>query len=121
MTMALDKMVKVIQLLAERTEAGKIQWEETEASGAFQAAFATYSVRLSKRPSRDRDEADDIVLQIVNDDGTVVEEVSDVDMHARMENAYRTMKAIYDVARRTALGVEQALDALIGDLEHVGE
>jgi hypothetical protein len=60
-----------------------------------------------------------LVLQIYDENGALVEEVSDLEFN---ENDFVTapftfMNEIYTQARRTAMGVEQALDSLLKDLD----
>ena len=67
-------------------------------------------------------DADDVFFQIVNASGNVIDsfkdwEAADKDLPQEVRDAwYKKMNDLYLNARRTALGVEQALDKLIAEL-----
>jgi hypothetical protein len=114
-----EKILKIIQRLDAKTQAGKIQWEKTGRSNVFQTAFPNYIVKLASTRDRDDPENEDIIVSIVDESGVVLESASDVDIKQAFPaiEAYKIMKGLYDTARREALGVEAALDSLLGELE----
>jgi hypothetical protein len=113
-----EKLLKLFQRLHAKTKAGEIKWEQTSRSDVFQTAFPNYVVKLSARPS-DSGEAFDYFVSIVNENGVVLETASDIDISKAFPavEAYKTMRELYDMARREALGVNAALDSLLGELE----
>ncbi|HEX7004970.1 MAG TPA: hypothetical protein VF168_12365 [Trueperaceae bacterium] len=118
----MDKAILLIRHLVEKTGTSAIQWEETESEGEFQASFSSaYSVRIETRESLSAEDTVDYVVSIFNADGKLVEELSDVDVASAYQRAYNAsafegMRAMYEAARRQAMGVDEALDALISDL-----
>ena len=113
--MSYPKIAKLVEVLLSQTENGLLQWESTEKSEMFQASFPRYSVRLSIRYVSDIDI--DYVLQILNEFGDIVEEVSDPDLKDVLESAYKKMRVLHEAARRSAMGVESALDEILSFLE----
>ena len=113
-----DKLWTLVQKLNERTIAGQVNWERTAEEGVYQASFPNYSVRLFTRERRGER---DYIIQIVDQDGTVVEDSSDVDL-ARVSglglpDTFDFMRGLYNIARRKAMGVDQALDTLMEILD----
>ncbi len=113
--MAYDKRTALVLRVCQSTDRNEISWQETEAEGVFQADFPDYSIRVSKR-SVSRGEAPDIILAILDSEGTILDEVSDdeVSEDIGVQKAYPMMLDLYETARRIALGVEKALDDLLG-------
>ena len=111
---------------------GKLEWEVTATSGVYQASFANYSINISKQQSQEPhapEEAEDIRISVLDDEGTELESFLDVDLPSAMfeefaepeTNAYRIMSDTYDSARRYALGSEKAIDEIILDLGDEGD
>src|SRR6266446_8415429 len=118
--MADDKLIKLIELLAKRSDQGKVRWEKTLDDGVFQAAFSEgFSMRISERPSETEPEGTDVVVTLYNEEGEVIERFSDADFGGAKifgKHPYQTMKEIYTTARRTAMGAAKAIDTIIGEL-----
>jgi hypothetical protein len=113
--MSYPKIAKLIDVLLTQTEQGTLKWAQTETSDMFQASFPRYSVRLYVQQSNPIEV--DYVLQILNDIGEIVEEVSDPDLKDVMQGPYATMRRLHDAARRSAMGVESALDEILEFLD----
>ena len=109
--MSYPKIAKLIDVLVTQTENGSLQWAQTETSDMFQASFPRYSVRLYTQQASSIEV--DYVLQILNELGEIVEEVSDPDLKEVMEGSYKVMRRLHDAARRSAMGVESALDEIL--------
>lgn len=113
--MSYPKIAKLVHALEVQTENGSLQWGTTEKSDMFQASFPRYSVRLYTKNNNPIEF--DYVLQILNDLGEIVEEVSDPDLVDVMQNPYSKMRDLHESARRSAMGVESALDEILSFLE----
>jgi len=115
--MSYPQMVYLVQQLYRRTDDGRVEWEETEIEGVFQAAFPEHTVRLSMHlldgyvPG-----SEDYVLSIFNTRGLKIEEVSDTDLAEDLADSYEVMKHLYRAARRKAMGVDQALNSILSAL-----
>ncbi|WP_330206609.1 hypothetical protein [Pseudomonas sp. AM14(2022)] len=114
--MSYPKIAKLIETLLSQTESGALPWAQTEKSDMFQASFPRYSIRIYPQRSHNSLEPD-YVLQILNDLGDIVEEVSDPDLQSVLETPFLVMRNLYEGARRSAMGVENALDEILDFLD----
>jgi hypothetical protein len=117
------KVEAMVRRIKEKTSEGQLQWEETEAEGVYQTAFTSYSVQVSLEDSREA-QGTDVVLRIFNSEGKMIEEVRDPDLVGDKYDspkAFKEMRELYDTARRYAMGVEQALDQILKDLDDKDE
>lgn len=106
-----SKPARFVTLLYEKTLNGELNWEPTETEDVYQCAFPNYSVRISERGA-------DYVVTIYNEQGTVIEEMTDVTLKDEIDNSFEKMRQIYDTARRVAMGVDKALDDLLSYLDN---
>ena len=118
--MSYEKMANLIYRLHAQTMRGSLQWLETEEEGVYQLSFPNYAVRVSTRDS-EMHSGLDFLVSIYNLEGKLIDEVSDQDMGEDMEragaSAFMTMRELYDEARRSAMGVQQALMEIMKNLE----
>src|SRR5262245_40054636 len=115
--MPYDKMVRLLTQLRKKSEAGVVDWQPTSEDDTYQASFPNYTVRILERLARDEI---DIVLQILNEEGRLIEEVSDPQLNkiAPFEGqAFGFMRDLHQMARRKAMKVDVALDQILSDLE----
>jgi hypothetical protein len=105
--MAYDKIERLASLLYEKSKRGEIKWEATADENAFQTSLSNYSVIVVQ----DSDEAfgHDVVLKICNEQGRVMEELP--------QSESNELGSLFELARRTAMGVEAALDEILTALE----
>lgn len=116
--MSNPKFVRVVQLLLKKTlEDEDIIWEETSSEGMFSASFSDWSVLIGIRPSRSTPDSEDVFIQLVNYQGNVIDEIDDEDMRVYIDDAYNRMSDLYQAARRRALGVDEALNDILRNLE----
>lgn len=113
----MDKRLRLIRSLHDRTSEGRIAWEPTNREREFQASFPDYTISIGMRPNRNREE-EDYGLKLYNADFDLIEEIWDEDVQAE-ENLYPfvLLRDTYQTARRTAMGVEKALDRLLVELD----
>lgn len=121
--MSVPKQIRLVSGLLEKSNAGKVKWEKTLTDGVFQVPFPEYSVQIFRRLSRGEYSEEypyDYVLAIYNGQGELVEEIADPDLAAMGSfnpTPYQMMKELYEVARRTSMGVETAFDTILSELE----
>ena len=115
--MSYPKLAQMIVKLVEKTQKGFLKWEETGSPAIFQAAFPGYAVQAWTSRNIDDPQYEDYYLRIIDGEGKTVEEVSDNDLKNVLDNPYDTMKELFNVARRSALGVENALNSILDSLE----
>jgi ABC-type taurine transport system substrate-binding protein len=122
---AYDKLIRLAQLIYEKTKKGEIKWEATSDGGTFQASLASYSILIRRVAGAVTTAAsiqvapiatnyvNYVVLQICNEQGQVIEELTEYDA----TTADFKLEELFELARRMAMDVEKALDDLIGTLE----
>ena len=115
-----EKLWLLIQTLVMKTAQGAVVWEATAAKNAYQASFPEYGVRIveSQRP----DYSDPTyLLEVLDGNGKVIERADNTDVLEAVPQAgiqaRRTMRDLYNTARRHALSVDTALDSLLSELE----
>ena len=120
--MSYEKIAKLAESLIVNTQAGKVKWKEsTFDENTFEYSGPSSSITVSCQTRRDQhgEPEEDIVLKFYNDEGKLVESVSDVDLSSFIIDSYQYMKSLYETARRQALGVESILDNLLVSLPPV--
>jgi hypothetical protein len=118
--MANDKYVRLVNRLVQLTREGSLTWESTVGMDTYQSSFPTYGVRIW---SDERDGGElDYVLQIVNSEGTVIDEIRDTSFAPGdfgQSSAFREMGDLFRLAKRKALGADEAIDRILKDLDDI--
>lgn len=114
-----QKYRRLVDLLVKRTAARTAKWEPTVEDGVFQISLPDFSVQISKR--EDREGSTDVVFNIVDQWGTKIDAFTDSEVGSSINvnersGFYENMLRLYTDARRTALGVDSALDKLLEEL-----
>ncbi|SRR5258708_5616135 len=109
-----DKLATLLVELAKRTRTGSLNWERTAAEGVYQASFPRYTVQLSVKYNPQG--PDDYLVTILDSEGSVIEKVADPDLADRLSDPLELMSKMYSSARRQALGVDRAIDDILGEL-----
>lgn len=115
-----DKRLAIIKLLMDRTSAGQLKWAATADDNTFQVAMGDYSVSIKSGPGEAMDSTD-FVFEIANEEGRVIDQFRDTELGNRMPDTmrsdfYSTVAVLFDMARGAALGVNEALDAVLKEL-----
>lgn len=115
----------LISRLSDLTHRGKVSWEETPKKDTFQLPFRNFTVQLSVVPSKtDRDEMD-YRIRIMNQEGSVVEQATDVELEQNSDKPkhyyLRLMANLYEGARRNAMGADQAVRELLSELDEADD
>jgi hypothetical protein len=121
-----EKLGEMVARLKQRTEEGKIDWEETSTRGRFQTTLNDHSLVIVKQENEYDPEVMDYCVTIYNRDGDDIECFADRDLgevpEANADETYRAMmKEIHAMARRKALGAEEAVDAILEVLDETEE
>ena len=121
---AYKKLAELAYRLHQRTVEGKIHWEVTVTDGVFQASFSDYSITISVHESEIADGARDVRIRVLADDGNEIESFTDIDIENEWltefsvsTDAFDMMYETYEVARRSALGTEQAINDILSELD----
>lgn len=114
-----DKRYALVKRLRDQTVNGKVEWERTATNGIYQASFPNYSIKISEGRSPQSDESPAIYVRIYNSEGTLIESFNDEDLPTDTgPNApYAIMSQLFEFARRQAMGVDAALDSIMGALD----
>ena len=110
------KIARIVLRLAEKTLNDEIDWEESSVDNNYVATFSGYSISISEEPGFDAD-SPDYVLNIRNEDGLVIESKTDVELKDYMSESFIKMKNLHQSARRKAMGVDDALDNILSQLD----
>ena len=115
------KQMRLVRKLSELTDQDAIDWKQAVPEGLFQVSFRDNSVRIMLQSAN---AAPDIIIQLVNGDGEVVESFSDVNLQEASDDAqpgewYNFLMSLYNAARRKALGADRVLNEIINDLDEI--
>ena len=118
--MADPKLLTLLERLHRRTREGRVDWEETREEGVFQAHFGGLALTISSREDPEWPDSPDYVIRILNDEGRLVEEFTNNDLRPLVKdeevNPYKLLDETFTSARRSAMGVERALNTLLEEL-----
>lgn len=114
--MAENKYWTLIRRLNAETHRNKIAWEKMAIEGAYQAVFMGYTIVLeTSEPGAPAMQ----YMRIMNPAGELIEVITDEDINnsTSSKGAFSLMCDTYGAARRRAMGVEAALDMILGTLD----
>ena len=110
-------MSQVVTKLAQLTNNGQVPWKSTADPSAFAATFGGVSVLISSRRNPLRDST--YKLAVLDDQGNEIDSASystlDVTLGANQQN--RGLESIFNVAKRSALGVDRRLEELMNAMD----
>lgn len=111
-----EKEIELLKRLYARTEQGAVNWYKTDQEEVYLAQFPEYDIQILQRWLDENEDTYDTYLSILDKNGVLLESFSDT-MISQSESigsdAFLFMRDLFSMARRIALGVEQALDNLI--------
>jgi hypothetical protein len=115
-----EKLVKLARAL--QAKAGDVEWEKTEDEGTFEADFAGFGVQIAQVETEGEETL--YTLRIFDADGEFLEEVSDEDLTEILNRKeptepsvmFEIMQDIHRAARRSAMGVDKAIDTILDAL-----
>lgn len=113
--MSYPKFAMLVRKLHEKTIGAELEWEPTDEDGVFQVAFPEFTIRVSMHQVSDVDVY--YLISIHDSRGNLIEQVNDEQLKEDIPDSYVLMKAMYEAARRKALGVDEALDNILSQLE----
>jgi hypothetical protein len=112
-----DKLVTLVRRLEDK--AGEVSWEKTEEEETFETDFAGFGVQIG----RDDAEGEEPLykLRLFDTEGEFLDEFTDDDLTVILNRTeptepsemFEVMKAIHRTARRSAMGVGKAVDAIL--------
>ena len=117
--MAENKSERFIRRMCEKTEAGEVAWERTAVSDKFQTSVTGFLILFGS----DKGAFGRVFeMRILNTDGDIVDTNNDemFDPPGTAEQAdsiFRLMKKSFGIARRQAMGIDQALEDILKELD----
>ncbi len=109
--MSSEKKYNFISKLYDKSDQGKVPWEETADPNRFHALLGTNVVELTSNLAFGFENT--VSLAILDEDGDVLDTVADSKTNPDLEQLLRSMFA---TARSYARGTEKALDSMIAFL-----
>ena len=112
-----DKLVTLVRRLEDK--AGEVSWEKTEEEETFETDFAGFGVQIAQVDAEGEESL--YTLRIYDTDGEFLDEFSDEDLTEILNRTeptepsemFEVMKGIHRAARRSAMGVGKAVDAIL--------
>ena len=114
-----DRLGRLVERLHSKSERREIQWQKS-VPDAFETSFPNYTVEVGQISGSPESTT---YLKIYNEEGEVIEFVQDQELrsgafYSSDDDKYQTkLRETYQMARRVALGTEEAIDNLIMALE----
>lgn len=113
-----DKITEFFASLYFATIDNSIQWDKTVDDDTFQTSFDNYSVKLILW--YDPPDTTEYSISIVDTEGKEIARIGPEDIPNNVtfkgKSPYAAFREMYEVARRTALGIEKALDDILQSL-----
>jgi hypothetical protein len=113
-----DQLRLLVDGLLEKSLVGQISWEEHPRKGVFQTSFGFYGLTIEKNityepnPPYEDETHDTVIIRISNSDDQVIESFSDEDLSDK-GSFFKKMNELYSLARRKALGADQAINDIL--------
>lgn len=120
MNMSNLKLIKLIQLLTEKTDDKKLKWEITADSNKYLTSLPEYNVIVTEEIAGYKltitDRWDDLIEEVWDEDLEETELESPIATALR-KNPHEQMKILFILARRSARNTDEAIDEIISTLE----
>lgn len=114
----LMRMVNLADELRERTKSGRIAWKETDDPTVFLYSGSSSSVEVDSWVTSGRPR---VALRLRNSSGAEVDALNltyENDFATPgNESAFELLEELHELARRSALNVDEVIDSLLRDLE----
>ena len=112
------KVYELVGRLLEKTRRGELAWEVTPSREAFLTVLGAFAVKIFFVLDKSGKDAT-LALSVSDSEGRAIETSRDVDLANRLGPTVpvmQTMRDLYAEARRSALGVDAALDQILSEL-----
>jgi hypothetical protein len=107
-----QQVAALVFKLLELSQMDKVDWQETADEKAFLASVSKFVVTIGKE---DFDPRPDYLLRVADQTGKTLEDAR----VSRREPYYTELESLYELARRRALHVDEALSDLLSSLENI--
>jgi hypothetical protein len=122
------KHLQLVEKLYKLTTSEALEWTETSRDNTFAVSFPNHTVSVAEvEPAEEvhaPDEPMDYLFTIINQQGKVIESFRDTDAGQSVPGPERQaffdrVKVLYEMARRKALGTDQAIDDVLKELDDI--
>jgi hypothetical protein len=118
MTPTEEKLVTLVRRLHDR--GGSVSWDKTDDEDTYETEFAGFAVQIAEI----EDGEPIYTLRIFDEGGALLDEFTDEDLTEILNQTEPTepsvmfalMQDIHRAARRSAMGVDKAIDTILGAL-----
>lgn len=107
--MANAKMISLLRKLLSKTRESGLQWQEDPFEDAFYATIAGSAIYVKSIENK-------ITIELRNTSGTILDNVSDDDSALEYEDRL-SVRELFELARRYALGTDDVIDKVISELD----
>ena len=110
-----QKSADLAYKLHQKTLEGSVDWKKAIVPGVYQASFSDNSIQISLNGS----EKTNVKISVIDDNENEIESFSagDIDSGEAEFNPFDIMSDTYEIARRSALGSEQAINKILSELD----
>ena len=123
----LDRQLALVHALYGRTKEGRIDWHAHPDPRLFDADFGEFILRIRLIPDTDYPDEPDYSLEVWSaDSDRLIETISNVTLRPVMDRItddgftpYTVLRETYEMARRQALNVDDALERILATLNRV--
>ena len=115
-----NKFLLLLQRLHQKTVEGAIMWEPGRYPDALSTVLGDFGVAIQAKNDPEYPHDPDFIIRLYNPQGEAIEEFSNATfrgMETGEVNPYEILKDLHTRARRSAYGVEKAIDALLDSLQ----
>jgi len=109
-----EKLLELATKLVSKTDAGTAVWEESGDSETYITSVPQFSVGIASTSAQDSwgNYAHGYTISLIDEEGRTIEKL----FVAANEGGVSHLEELYKRAKRSALGVEQALDEILATL-----
>ena len=112
--MDLEKRIKLIRTLQQKSNEGQIPWEKTNSKNAFQVIFPNSSIKIIQ----DEENFSNIYFLIIfNSEGNITDNLSRNNLEEKFPDVNVVLEEIYQTARARSLKADDTIDEILKDLE----
>jgi hypothetical protein len=119
----LERSLALVHALYKRTRDGAVDWQDVGTVDMFDAAFGDFRLRIRLVYDPDYPNEPDYLLDVMNAHGGTIETISNISLRPLSDrltneglNPYTVLRQIFDMARRKALNVDEAIESILGEL-----
>lgn len=122
---SLERALALVQALHARTREGRVDWRETHDARMFATESGDFDISVRQVPDKEFPDQPDYKLEVVSrSTGRTIETISNVTLRPVMDritseglNPYVVLEQTYEMARRKALRVDDALETILDSLK----